>query len=142
MTNVLEIGVEQLRGVWAERQGLAEPLAGGVSGVVGRCGWMNSAGSSVPYVALRARIPGCTRSDVDLEVFESESIVEVFAVRACTMLLLRKDLPANLSFGVPGNDQRICMVGGHQSRRGAKRHDSSPPRAGEGAGIERNGLVF
>ena len=97
MTNVLEIGVEQLRGVWAERQGLAEPLAGGVSGVVGRCGWMNSAGSSVPYVALRARIPGCTRSDVDLEVFESESIIEAFAVRACTMLLPREDLPLALA---------------------------------------------
>jgi len=97
MTNVLEIGVEQLRDVWAEWQGLAEPLPGGVSRVVGRCGWMSSAGSSVPYVALRARIPGCTRSDVDLEVFESESIVEAFAVRACTMLLPREDLPLALA---------------------------------------------
>jgi DNA glycosylase AlkZ-like len=55
------------------------------------------AGSTSPYLAIRARIPTCSRSDLDRAVFDDESIVEVPTMRA-SMLAPAEDRPLAIRF--------------------------------------------
>jgi hypothetical protein len=97
----LKLTLEQVRAYWAMRQGLSKPIKGVVADVVRASGWLYSSGSTLPYLAIRARMPGCGRSDVDRAVFEEESVVEVPSVRGCTML-------------VPAEDVSLALMGGRQ----------------------------
>jgi hypothetical protein len=80
-----------LRAAWLARQGLAEPLSGGVAELVARTGWIPSAGGQCPYLAIRARRPDLARADVDSAVTAGERLVEVPAVRGVTMLVPEVD---------------------------------------------------
>jgi hypothetical protein len=106
----VSLAIEQVRAYWAKRQGLSAPVKGGVDEVVRATGWIYSAGSTLPYLAFRARQPGINRTDVDRAVFEEESIVEVPTVRGCTMLVSAEDLSLALMAGRQFSAQYLDKV--------------------------------
>jgi hypothetical protein len=78
-----------------------------VANVVRKSGWIYSAGSTLPYLALRARLPGVNRAALDSAIFEEEDLVEIPTVRGCTML-------------VPAEDVALALAGG---RRFVSQHE-------------------
>ena len=87
----ITITVEQLRTNWARQQGLLEPISGGVADVLRASGWINSTGSTLPYLAIRARLPHVGREDVERTVYQEESVLEIQAMRGCMMLVPAED---------------------------------------------------
>ena len=80
-----------------KRQGLDPPIEGSVADVLRSSGWIYSPGSTSPYLAIRARMPKCGRSDVDRAVFDDESIVDVPTMRA-SMLVPAEDRSLAIQF--------------------------------------------
>ncbi len=82
-----------------ERQLL--PPRGGVTvaDVVGRGGWIPSAGGTGPYLAIRARIPSITRQEVDDAVFDRMEVLELPSVRDTACLVPRADAGLALAAG-------------------------------------------
>ncbi len=97
----VRLSAQQARAYWAERQGISRPIQGGVADAVRASGWVYSAGSTLPYLAIRARLPGCDRAAVDRAVFEDEDLIEVPTVRGCSML-------------VPAEEVSLALVGGQR----------------------------
>ncbi|HYK90024.1 MAG TPA: crosslink repair DNA glycosylase YcaQ family protein [Acidobacteriota bacterium] len=83
--------LDQVRSFWAENQGILVRLGGNISEVIRRTGWIYSSGGAGPYLAVRARRPGCTRAELDRAVFVEENVVEIPSVRGCTMLVPTED---------------------------------------------------
>jgi hypothetical protein len=95
------------------RQGLAEPLSGGVAELVARTGWIPSAGGQCAYLSIRARCADLTRADVDRAVIAGGSasrIVEVPAVRGVTMLVPDVDAALALRAAKRFEDQRWAKL--------------------------------
>ena len=97
----VKITLEQARTYWAMRQGLSTPFKGGIADVLRAAGWIYSAGSTLPYLAFRARLPGIDRVTIDRAIFDAESVLEVPTVRGCAML-------------VPAEDVSLALPGGRQ----------------------------
>jgi hypothetical protein len=83
--------LDQVRCFWAENQGIFVRVAESPSEIIRRTGWIYSSGGAGPYLAMRARKPGCARAEVDRAVFAQENLVELQAVRGCTMLVPAED---------------------------------------------------
>ncbi len=77
---------DSLKASWVDRQ--FPPAGGNVVDVIRQTGWLYSAGGECHYLALHAR--GCSKKDADRAI-EKGHLVEVKAVRGCTMLLPRED---------------------------------------------------
>jgi hypothetical protein len=88
----LSISAEHARNYWVVRQGLGKSPSGGVADLVHATGWLNSPGSTAPYLAIRARRPECDKAGVDRAVFNGAGLVEIPAVRGCTMLVPAEDV--------------------------------------------------
>src|SRR5262245_1281522 len=97
MLRPVKVSTEQVRAFWMKRQGLDPPFEGSVADVLRSSGWIYSPGSTSPYLAIRARIPKCGRSDVDRAVFDDESIVDAPTMRA-SMLVPAEDRPLAIRF--------------------------------------------
>ncbi len=106
----LLLRLEQLHAFWMNRQGLRAAVQGGVADAVRASGWMNSAGGTGPYIAIRARLPGCPRSEVDRCVFEEGRLAEIPAVRACTMLVPEEDVPLALHCAFQAERKRFEVL--------------------------------
>lgn len=103
----ITITIEQLRAYWAKQQGLLEPISGGVADVLRASGWITSAGSTLPYLAIRARLPHCGRAEVERTVYQEESVLEIQAMRGCMML-------------VPAEDASLVLWSARQTDRASK----------------------
>jgi hypothetical protein len=79
---------------------LARPAKGrDVAALLRQTGWVNTAGSGCPYLAIRARLPDCRRADVDRALRERHVLAEVQTVRGCAMLVPDGDLALALQAG-------------------------------------------
>lgn len=85
------LGLGQARALWFEKQGLVEPVKGGVAGVLRRSGWMIAAGSAGPHLSLAARLGRFSRADADRAIAESDGVYEVPALRGTSMLVPEED---------------------------------------------------
>jgi hypothetical protein len=91
----LKIDLSRARAHWHRRQGLAEPVKGAIDEVIAATGWPRTLGGADVYLAVRARIPGMKR--VDLEEAVKQSKVQVIpAVRGCIYLVPRVSVPLAL----------------------------------------------
>jgi hypothetical protein len=93
---VAEVPLEAARALWWERQG----LGGAVSSpgeIVRRSGWVNTAGSSGPYLSWRARGAKVGKRAADAAALGKRDLVELFTVRGCTMLVPAEDVPLALA---------------------------------------------
>jgi hypothetical protein len=95
----VNLTLKRVRKYWAFRQGLSTRINAQVAEVVRSTGWIYSAGSTLPYLAFRARLPGIDRAKVDRAIFDDESILEVPTVRGCTMLVPAEDVSFALEGG-------------------------------------------
>ncbi len=102
--------LERVRAHWADRQGLCTLFRGTVADVVRAAGWIYSAGSTLPYLAFRARLPGIERAAVDRAIFDEESLIEVPTVRGCTMLVPAEDVSLALRAGLPFSTKYLEKV--------------------------------
>jgi hypothetical protein len=80
-----------VRALWFERQALTAAVSAPIADSVRDTGWLTTAGGHGTYLALRARIPGLHRADVDHAALEEGSLVEIPAARACVMTVPRAD---------------------------------------------------
>ena len=106
----MKLTIEQARACWARRQGLSAPVRGEVADVVRAAGWIYSAGSTLSYLALRARLPGIDRATIDRAIFDEGSLLEVPTVRGCTMLVPREDVSLALMAGRPFSEKFLGKV--------------------------------
>src|SRR4051812_37109941 len=88
----LRVPLGTARATWHRKQGLAEPLSGSIEEIVGATSWPRTLGGVDVYLAVRARIPGLKRKDLDAAVDASRLQVTP-AVRSCIYLVPRKDVP-------------------------------------------------
>ncbi|WNG50880.1 winged helix DNA-binding domain-containing protein [Archangium minus] len=88
----LTISLERARAHWHRKQGLAEPLGGSLEEVVAATGWPRTLGGVDVYLALRARVPGLKRQQLDDAVAQSRLQV-IPAVRGCIYLVPRPEVP-------------------------------------------------
>ncbi len=95
----VKLSLPQARAYWAERQGVSRPIPGGTADAVRASGWMYSPGSTLPYLAFRARMAACERSEIDRAIFDETCLVEVPTVRGCTMLVPAEDVAPALTGG-------------------------------------------
>lgn len=87
------------RDQWLARQLLPPQRGVTIHDVLLRAGWMHSAGGTGPYLAIRARIPGTPRREVDAAAFKRFEILEVPAVRDSVMIVPREDAAVALAAG-------------------------------------------
>jgi Winged helix DNA-binding domain len=92
---------------WLERQLLPSRPGISIADVVTNAGWIPSAGGTGPYLAIRARIPGITRQDIDDAVFERMEIIELPSVRDTAFLVPRADAGIALAAGRRAYDERL-----------------------------------
>jgi Winged helix DNA-binding domain len=88
----LRIDLERARAHWHRRHGLAEPVKGKIEEVVAATGWPRTLGGVDVYLAVRARVPGMSRRDLDGAVEEARLQV-IPAVRGCIYLVPRGLVP-------------------------------------------------
>lgn len=93
--------------LWQRSAGAAK--AGGVGAALAACGWINTAGSAGPYVALHART-GLGRAAIDRQVFALGVAADVLAVRAGNMLVPMPDVPLALAAGVDAQAARTAKL--------------------------------
>jgi hypothetical protein len=93
----LRITLEQARAHWHRRQGLAAPMKGSLEEVVAATGWPRTLGGVDVYIAVRARVPGLRRQQLDEAVIKSRLQV-LPAVRGCMYLVPRSQAPLVLRF--------------------------------------------
>lgn len=84
----LRIDLSRARAHWHRRQGLAEPVQGSIEEVVAATGWPRTLGGVDVYLAVRARVPGMRRRDLD-EAVEQSRLQVVPAVRGCIYVVPR-----------------------------------------------------
>jgi hypothetical protein len=84
----LRVTRARARAHWHARAGLAEPEAGSLDEVLARTGWLRTLGGIEAYLAVRARVPGARRVDVDAAI-EGVRVQVVPAVRGCIYVVPR-----------------------------------------------------
>jgi hypothetical protein len=88
----LTLSLERARAHWHRKQGLAEPLPGSIEEVVAATGWPRTLGGVDVYLAMRARVPGMKRQQLD-EAVEQSRLQVIPAVRGCIYLVPRPEVP-------------------------------------------------
>ncbi len=91
-TPALTLTLDRARAHWHRKQGLAEPPRGSLEEVVAATGWPRTLGGVDVYLAVRARVPGLKRQQLDEAVAQSRLQV-IPAVRGCIYLVPRADVP-------------------------------------------------
>ncbi|WP_426754017.1 DNA glycosylase AlkZ-like family protein [Myxococcus sp. Y35] len=86
------ITLDRARVHWLRTQGLAAPLKGSLEEVVAATGWVRTLGGADVYLAVRARVPGMRRADLDAAA-EASRLQVIPAVRGCIYLVPRSDVP-------------------------------------------------
>lgn len=89
------VDVTRARGHWLRTQGLARPAPIDPAVAIARTGWLRTIGGVDVYLALRSRIAGLTRVQVDAAVARGSLRVGP-AVRGCIYLVPEADLPLAL----------------------------------------------
>ncbi len=84
--------LDRARVHWLRTQGLAEPLEGSLEDVVAATGWVRTLGGADVYLAVRARVPGLKRADLDAAA-DASRLQVIPAVRGCIYLVPRADVP-------------------------------------------------
>lgn len=84
----MRVTLEAARSWWTRKQGLAAPQEGPLEDVVARTGWLRTLGGADVYLALRARVPGTPRKDLDAAC-EAHRLQVLPAVRSCIYLVPR-----------------------------------------------------
>lgn len=94
----LRIDLPRARALWHRRQGLAEPIKNKapIEEVIASTGWPRTLGGADVYLAVRARVPGMRRRDLD-EAVEQSRLQVVPAVRGCIYVVPRSEVPLVLS---------------------------------------------
>ncbi|QRN98653.1 winged helix DNA-binding domain-containing protein [Archangium violaceum] len=92
ITPALTLSLDRARAHWHWKQGLAEPQKGSIEEVVSATGWPRTLGGVDVYLAVRARIPGLKRQQLDEAVAQSRLQV-IPAVRGCIYLVPRPEVP-------------------------------------------------
>ncbi|ABF91291.1 hypothetical protein MXAN_5528 [Myxococcus xanthus DK 1622] len=90
--SALSITLARARAHWLRTQGLAEPLKGSLEEVVATTGWVRTLGGVDVYLAVRARVPGLRRADLDAAA-EASQLQVIPAVRGCIYLVPRAHVP-------------------------------------------------
>ncbi len=88
----LRLSLDRARAFWHQRQGLAEPGKGSIEEIVAATSWPRTLGGVDVYLAVRARLPGMRRQDLDEAVAQSRLQV-IPAVRGCIYLVPRSQVP-------------------------------------------------
>lgn len=91
-TPALTLSLDRARAHWHRKQGLAEPLSGSLEEVVSATAWPRTLGGVDVYLAVRARVPGLKRPQLDEAVAQSRLQV-IPAVRGCIYLVPRAEVP-------------------------------------------------
>ena len=92
ITPALTVSLERVRAHWHRKQGLDEPIQGSVEEVVAATGWLRTLGGVDAYLAMRARVPGMKRRQLD-EAVEQSRLQVIPAVRGCIYLVPRPEVP-------------------------------------------------
>jgi hypothetical protein len=88
----LTLSLDRVRAHWHRKQGLAEPFQGSLEEMVAATGWVRTLGGADVYLAVRARVPGMRRQQLDEAVAQSRLQV-IPAVRGCIYLVPRPEVP-------------------------------------------------
>jgi hypothetical protein len=88
----VKIPLERARAFWHRRQGLAEPGKGNLEDFLAATSWPRTLGGVDVYLAVRARMPGMRRQQMDEAVAQSRLQV-IPAVRGCIYLVPRPQVP-------------------------------------------------
>jgi hypothetical protein len=88
----LTLTLARARAHWHRKQGLAEPLKASLEEVVSATGWVRTLGGVDVYMAMRARVPGMKRQQLD-EAVEQSRLQVIPAVRGCIYLVPRAEVP-------------------------------------------------
>lgn len=86
------VSLDQARAFWHRRQGLAEPGKRSIEEILAATSWPRTLGGIDVYLAVRARVPGMRRQDLDAAVAESR-IQVIPAVRGCIYVVPRAQVP-------------------------------------------------
>ncbi|MCY1082136.1 DNA glycosylase AlkZ-like family protein [Archangium lansingense] len=92
ITPALTVSLERVRAHWHRKQGLDEPIQASVEEVVAATGWLRTLGGVDAYLAMRARVPGMKRRQLD-EAVEQSRLQVIPAVRGCIYLVPRPEVP-------------------------------------------------
>jgi hypothetical protein len=93
----LSLSLDRARAFWHRKQGLAEPGKGSIEEVVASTSWPRTLGGVDVYLAIRARMPGLHRQELDEAVAQSR-IQVIPAVRGCIYVVPRTQVPLVLRF--------------------------------------------
>jgi hypothetical protein len=88
----LTLSLDRVRAHWHRRQGLTEPVSGTLEEVVSATGWPRTLGGADVYLAVRARVPGLSRRQLE-EAVEQSRLQVTPAVRGCIYLVPRAEMP-------------------------------------------------
>jgi Winged helix DNA-binding domain len=91
----LHLSLAEARELFVAAQGLAPQPGRSVTSALEETGFVRTLGGVDVYLALRARVPGLRRDDLDAAVAAGEAQV-VPAVRGCMYLVPRRDVPLAL----------------------------------------------
>lgn len=94
-TAPITMTLERARAAWIQAQGLDGSAGTALRPVLERTGFVRTLGGVDVYLALKARLPGLRRADLDAAVMNSEAQV-IPAVRGCIYLVGRRDVPVAL----------------------------------------------
>ncbi|HEX3129520.1 MAG TPA: crosslink repair DNA glycosylase YcaQ family protein [Thermoanaerobaculia bacterium] len=95
ITPALRLTRDQLRRVCVAAQGLAPAPGQSVVGALEETGFVRTLGGVDVYIAVRARVPGLRRDDLDGTV-EAQQAQIIPAARGCMYLVPRRDVPISL----------------------------------------------
>src|SRR5919106_4431031 len=91
----LRLSLAEARKVFIAAQGLPAPSGRSIVSALEETGFVRTLGGVDVYLAVRARVPGMRRADLDGTVAAGEAQV-VPAVRGCMYLVPRRDVPLAL----------------------------------------------
>lgn len=89
------LSLEEARKVFVTAQGFPAPPGRSVAAVLEETGFVRTLGGVDVYLAVRARVPGMRRADLDAAVAAGEAQI-VPAVRGCIYLVPRRHVPLAL----------------------------------------------
>ena len=82
----------RLRAWWFTRQGFgASTKSATLDACVRQAGWIATAGSTGPYLSIRARMPGVSRETIDRAVMDGISVVEIPGAHARPAVVVPRD---------------------------------------------------